>query len=118
VPEGRIRTRLFSGERPQSRHGEAGCETQVFDAIDRIANVCRDLDYPMAGVAVAWLLHQPGVGSVIAGARRPDQIRQTAAAVDLALAPDLLGSLAAATEAVKDCAGPNPDTWQSQSRFR
>jgi myo-inositol catabolism protein IolS len=118
VPEGRMRTRLFSGARTQARHGEAGCETLTFDAIDRIADLCQQLDYPMAQVAVAWLLHQPGVASVIAGARRPDQIRATAAAVDLELAPPMLGFLATATEAVKHCVGPNPDMWQSPSRFR
>jgi myo-inositol catabolism protein IolS len=118
VPEGRRRTRLFSGERPLTRHGEPGCETLTFDAIDCIADVCRQLDQPMASVAVAWLLHQPGVTSVIAGARHPDQIRETAAAADLELMPDVLDALTSATEAVKDCAGSNPDMWQSQSRFR
>jgi len=118
VPVGRARTRLFSGERPEARHGEAGCEGAVFDAIDRIAKLCQNLHYPMARIAVAWLLNQPGVASVIAGARHPDQIRETAAAADLELIPDILGFLATSTESVKDCAGPNPDMWQSQSRFR
>ena len=33
VPEGRARTRHFSGDRPQTRHGEAGCEAETFAAI-------------------------------------------------------------------------------------
>ncbi len=72
----------------------------------------------MANVALAWLLKQPGVTSVIAGARRPDQIQQTAQAVDLALSPDTIGRLTEATEEVKRIIGPNPDMWQSESRFR
>jgi myo-inositol catabolism protein IolS len=118
VPEGRMRTRLFSGERPQARHSEVGCESRAFEAIDRLASFCQHLDYPMAQVAIAWLLHQPGVASVIAGARHPDQISQTAAAADLELRPDVVAFLGTATDAVKKCVGPNPDMWQSQSRFR
>jgi len=118
VPDGRARTRLFSGERPEARHGEAGYETEVFAAIDQIRRICDEIHQPMAAVALAWLLHQPGVTSGIAGARRPDQIRQTAQAADLTLTPEIVGRLSEATEEVKRLAGPNPDMWQSQSRFR
>jgi aryl-alcohol dehydrogenase-like predicted oxidoreductase len=118
VPEGRARPRLFSGERPQTRHGEAGCEREVFTAIEQIRRICDGIGQPMATVALAWLLHQPGVTSVIAGARRPDQIRQTAQAGDLELWPEALAALAEATEGVKQKMGLNPDLWQSESRLR
>ena len=118
VPEGRARIRLFSTDRPQARHGEPGCEEEIFVALERIQAICDEIGQPMASVALAWLLHQPGVTSVIAGARRPDQIRQTAQAVDLALSPEIAGQLAKATEEVKRLIGPNPDMWQSTSRFR
>ena len=118
VPEERARIRLFSTDRPQARHGEPGCEEEMFVALERIQAICDEIGQPMASVALAWLLHQPGVTSVIAGARRPDQIRQTAQAVDLALSPEIAGQLAKATEEVKRLIGPNPDMWQSTSRFR
>lgn len=118
VPEGRARTRLFSSERPEARHGESGCEEDLFAALDRIRSICNEIGQPMANVALAWLLEQPGVTSVIAGARRPDQIRETAQAVDLALSPDVVERLARATETVKRAVGPNPDMWQAVSRFR
>jgi aryl-alcohol dehydrogenase-like predicted oxidoreductase len=72
----------------------------------------------MAKVALAWLLYQPGVTSVIAGARNPNQIKQTAQAADLELSPETIGELNEATEEVKRILGPNPDMWQSESRFR
>jgi myo-inositol catabolism protein IolS len=118
VPEGRARTRHFSKDRPQTRHGEAGCEPEVFNAIEQIRRICDEIGQPMAAVALAWLLHQPGVTSVIAGARRPDQIKQTARAADLELLPEIIAALAEATEGVKQKMGPNPDLWQSESRFR
>jgi len=118
VPEGRARTRLFSSDRTQARHGEAGCEPEVFTAIEQIRRICDDIGQPMAKLAIAWLLHQPGVTSVIAGARKPDQIRQTAQAADLELSQETIAVLAEATEEVKQKMGPNPDLWQSESRFR
>ena len=72
----------------------------------------------MAHVAIAWLFQRPGVATVIAGARKPAQIQQTAQAVDLDLAPEIVVRLAEATEEVKAAIGPNPDMWQAKSRFR
>jgi aryl-alcohol dehydrogenase-like predicted oxidoreductase len=118
VPEGRARTRLFSNDRPMARHGGSGCEPEVFAAIDEIREICADIGQEMAQVALAWLWHQPGVSVVIAGARNPVQIWESARAVDLDLSPETIEQLAAATEAVKECIGPNPDMWQSVSRFR
>jgi aryl-alcohol dehydrogenase-like predicted oxidoreductase len=49
-----------------------------------------------AGLALRWVLDQPGVSVVIPGARNPQQARDNAAAADLApLAPDVLTGLAA-----------------------
>jgi aryl-alcohol dehydrogenase-like predicted oxidoreductase len=118
VPEGRARIRLFSGKRPQARHGEAGCEAEVTRALNTIRQICAGMGQPMAKVAIAWLLQQPGVTNVIAGARGPAQIRQTAQSADMVLAPEILARLAEATEGVKRAVGPNPDMWQSESRFR
>jgi myo-inositol catabolism protein IolS len=118
VPQGRARTRHFSDDRPQTHHGEPGCETEMFAAIETIRRICDKIHQPMANVALAWLLHQPGVASVIAGARTSDQIKQTAQAADLELSPELVEELSAATRELKRILGPNPDMWQSESRFR
>ena len=120
VPDGRARTRHFSTDRPQTRHGEAGCERETFEAIAKIRQISARLGEPMARVATAWLLQQPGVTSVIAGARHPDQIVENAGAADLALAPGVVAELSQATETVKQMLGPDPDLWQprASSRYR
>ncbi|MGI4831255.1 MAG: aldo/keto reductase [Janthinobacterium lividum] len=46
-----------------------------------------------ARVALAWLLHQPVVTSVIIGAKRPDQLADNLAAVDLELTAEELKQL-------------------------
>jgi aryl-alcohol dehydrogenase-like predicted oxidoreductase len=42
----------------------------------------------MAGVAVAWVLAQPGVSAAIVGASRPEQLDDTLAAGSLVLDQD------------------------------
>lgn len=120
VPEGRARTRHFAGTRPQARHGEAGCEAETFAAIARVREIAAGMSQPMASVSLAWLLHQPAVVSVLAGARSPQQIRENVRAAQIRLSPHVVQALSAATEEVKRCLGTNPDLWQpaAQSRMR
>jgi aryl-alcohol dehydrogenase-like predicted oxidoreductase len=120
VPEGRARTRHFSKDRPRARHGEPGCEAETFAAIERIRRISASVGQPMAAVAVAWLLTRPGVSAVLAGARTPGQIRETAQAADLVLAPETIDALTEATEEVKRLLGPSPDIWggKAEGRFR
>jgi len=117
VPDGRGRSRLFSKDRPLSRHSEPGCETETFEAIDRVREICESIGQPMGQVALAWLLAQEGVTSVIAGARNADQAAENAKAGDLALDADVLTRLDEATGKVKEIIGPNADMWQTDSRL-
>ncbi len=118
VPDGRARTRLFAADRPQTRHGEPGCEAATFAAIEHIREISAALGRSMTQVALGWLLCQAGVASVIAGARRPEQIREAAQAIDVALSADTLDELNRVTAEVKRSIGSNPDMWQAEGRFR
>lgn len=62
----------------------------------------------MPDVSLAWLLHQPTVTSVLAGASRPDQIRQNASAAAIRLSPEVLKALDDATRTVKEKDGGEP----------
>jgi len=118
VPDGRARTRHFAKTRPQARHTEPGCETEAFAAIRRVKEICDGIGKDMADVALAWLLHQPAVACVLAGASRPDQIRRNVEAAKIELSPDVLKQLDDATNEVKQKLGPNLDPWQTISRIR
>jgi aryl-alcohol dehydrogenase-like predicted oxidoreductase len=118
MPTGRARSRHFASSRPGARHSEDGCETETFAAIEAVRQISQKIDQPMANVAMAWLLPQPGVTSIIVGARTPDQIERNVAAVDLELSSDVIAELNEATDDLKQILGLNPDMWQSASRFR
>ena len=66
VPLTRARTRHFSKARKHTRHGCDGCEAETFEAIDQVRDICVGLGEPMADVALAWVLHQPAIASVLA----------------------------------------------------
>jgi aryl-alcohol dehydrogenase-like predicted oxidoreductase len=56
-------------------------------------------------VAIAWLLHQSVVTSVIVGAKRPDQLRDNLGAVDVALGADDLAALDAVSRLTPEYPG-------------
>jgi len=72
----------------------------------------------MADISLAWLLAQPGVVSVIAGGRNPDQARCNARAADIVLPEDVIERLSSVTESLKRTLGPNADMWKGVSRVR
>ncbi|MBA3945500.1 MAG: aldo/keto reductase [Herpetosiphonaceae bacterium] len=118
VPEGRARTRHFSKDRAQAVHGEPGCEQETFGALEQIRRISGQIEVPMAQVTLAWLAQQPGVTSILAGARSPDQILDNVQAAKVTLPLAVVAELSAATEQVKWKLGPNPDMWRAESRFR
>jgi aryl-alcohol dehydrogenase-like predicted oxidoreductase len=118
IPDGRARTRHFSSDRPMTRHGEAGAEAETAQALAAIRQICDDAGLPMVKVALAWLLERPGVTTVIAGARNPEQIRANAEAAALDLPADMVAALNKATEPLKAKLGSNADMWETDEESR
>jgi aryl-alcohol dehydrogenase-like predicted oxidoreductase len=58
---------------------------RVFDSLDAFGAAAAQRDTDTATLAQAWLLAQPHVTAVIAGPRRPEQLRAALSAVELGL---------------------------------
>jgi len=87
-----------AGTRLASSPYFAGVATDdAFDAVDRIDAVCRDAGITLLDAAIGWLLHQPGVPSVLVGATTPEQAAANAAAAATSLSPDVVAALADAS---------------------
>ena len=56
-----------------------------FDVVDRLVEVAAERGSPPAQVALAWLLHKPGVTAPIVGATKLPHLEDAIAAVDLEL---------------------------------
>ncbi|ADN01397.1 aldo/keto reductase [Spirochaeta thermophila] len=117
VPEGRARSRHFSSSRPQAIHGEEGAEELTFETIHRLSDLARDLDIPLAHLAIAWVLQREGVASVLVGARTPDQVDANVGALAVRLSEEVLAELDTITTPLKERLGPNPDMWQTSGRI-
>jgi aryl-alcohol dehydrogenase-like predicted oxidoreductase len=64
-----------------------------FDVVDRLAEVAGERGVPQAQVALAWLLHKPGVTAPIVGATKLGHVEDALATAELALSPDEIARL-------------------------
>ena len=92
-------TRTRQGERRTTRAETDALQDNLygrpedFDVVDRVVEVAGERGVPAAQVALAWLLHKPGVTAPIVGATKPGHIEDALAAADLTLAPEEISRL-------------------------
>lgn len=88
---------------------------RAFDAIDAMRAIADAKGVSVAQIALAWLLHQPVVTSVIVGAKRVEQLADNIGAADVELTADDLAALDAVTALPAEYPG-----WmlERQSRYR
>jgi aryl-alcohol dehydrogenase-like predicted oxidoreductase len=65
----------------------------AFDIIDKLKPLADAKGSTVAALALAWLLHQPVVSSVIIGAKKMEQLDDNLTAVDVQLTPEELQQL-------------------------
>ena len=91
--------RTREGERLTSRSGSDQftdylyAQPTDFDVVERVAEVAAERGVPSAQVALAWLLHRPGVTAPIVGATRPEHLRDALAAEQLRLSEEEIARL-------------------------
>jgi len=66
---------------------------KAFNIIDVMQEIATEKQVTVAQIALAWLLHQPVVTSVIIGANKPEQLAANLNSVDLILTEDELNAL-------------------------
>ena len=71
---------------------------RAYAAIDVMRELASEIRCTVPQIAIAWLLHQKVVTSVIVGAKRVDQLSDTLGSVNVSLSTDHLGALAAVTD--------------------
>jgi aryl-alcohol dehydrogenase-like predicted oxidoreductase len=97
---------LLSGKYGRDQQGEQGSRRTQFDfppvdrerawdCVDVMRGIADAKGVSVAQIALAWLLHQPQVTSVIVGAKRPEQLADNIAATRVALSADELAAIAA-----------------------
>lgn len=66
---------------------------KAFDIIDVMEPIAQSKNVSVAQIALAWLLHQPVVTSIIIGAKNADQLQDNLRAIDVVLNEDELKKL-------------------------
>ena len=95
---------LLSGKYGREQQGEEGSrrtnfdfppvnKDRAWDCIDVMRPIAEARGVSVAQIALAWLLHQPQVTSVIIGAKRPEQLADNLAATDVRLNAEELHKL-------------------------
>ena len=90
--------------------------------VERLRPIAQGLDMPLAGLALAWVLAQPGVSVVLAGARTKQQVDENLTSTQH-LAPSTLSQIDAVVTDVFRPAGATADllaiaaTWGDRERF-
>jgi 1-deoxyxylulose-5-phosphate synthase len=64
-----------------------------FESVERMKALASEIGEPLAKIAIAWILANPVVTSVILGASRPEQLTDTLGAVDFELSAELKARL-------------------------
>jgi aryl-alcohol dehydrogenase-like predicted oxidoreductase len=72
-------------------------EARGFDAVEALARIAKEKGTTVAQVALAWLLAQPGVTSIIIGANKMSQLEDNLNAADLGLTAAEIEVLSATT---------------------
>jgi aryl-alcohol dehydrogenase-like predicted oxidoreductase len=91
-------TRTREGERRTTRAQTDGFQDVLygeadFDVVDRLNEVAGERGLPPAQVALAWLLHKPGVTAPIVGATRLEHLEDALAAAELTLSAEEIARL-------------------------
>ncbi|MCA9079428.1 MAG: aldo/keto reductase [Planctomycetaceae bacterium] len=78
--DGRQKYPVFQGEQWDKTH----------DFLDKLRPIAAAAGRTLAQLATAWTIQRPGITVALCGAKRPEQIHETAAAMDWTLTPEEL----------------------------
>jgi len=104
---------------PESRHGGPGAENEVLNLLNKLNRIAGKTGIKAGHLAIAWLMAQAGVTTVIAGCRTVDQLRENVRAVETKLDPSILAALTEASRPLYEKLPDQLDLWQlgDQSRI-
>jgi aryl-alcohol dehydrogenase-like predicted oxidoreductase len=84
--DGRAKYPMFQGAEWQKNQ----------DFLDALRSIARDTGKTVAQLVINWTIHQPGITAALCGAKRPEQIRETAGAMGWQLSESDIEKISAA----------------------
>ncbi len=81
--DGRQKYEVFQGREWDKTH----------DFLDALRPIAEESQITLAQLAIAWTIQRPGITAALCGAKRPEQIRETAAAMQVRLTAEQLARI-------------------------
>jgi aryl-alcohol dehydrogenase-like predicted oxidoreductase len=81
--DGRAKYPMFQGDEWQKNQ----------DFVDVLRGIAEAMGRTVADVVVNWTIHRPGIAAALCGAKRPEQLRETAAAMSWQLSAEQLATI-------------------------
>jgi len=94
--DSRRKYRMFHGDQWQKNH----------DLLDRLREIAASAGHTVAELVINWTIRQPGVTAALCGAKRPEQIRETAGGAGWRLTDEQLAQI---DQALADRGTPEVD---------
>jgi aryl-alcohol dehydrogenase (NADP+) len=106
IPWSPLARGFLAGNRSRDKKGDATARSKSddfahdlyysdadFDVVDRVTTVAKQRGLAPAQIALAWILHKPGVTAPIVGASKMEQLEQAIAAAEITLSEEEIASL-------------------------
>jgi len=65
----------------------------VLTAVQNLRPIADEAGITLSQLALAWVLHQPNITSVIVGATRPEQVHENLKAAEVKLSDDVIAAV-------------------------
>ena len=119
IPPQRRRTSHFASQaNPAARHGGPGAEPELLQLLADLKQIALASQVSQSRLAIAWLLAQPAVSTVIAGCRNITQLQDNVQAVRTRLDQETLAGLTAASQPLAEKLAGQLDLWQPAEKSR
>ena len=105
TPWSPLKSGVLSGKYARDKHGThdpgrgarvtGALNEETYRLLDELARIAAELRTTVSRVALSWVAAQPGVSSIIIGARTMQQLDDNLESIDVHLAPEQMAKLAA-----------------------
>ena len=82
-----------AANRSMNRFIKQWLSDDVLTAVQALRPIADEAGITLSQLALAWVLHQPNITSVIVGATRPEQVHENLKAAEVELSPDTLAAI-------------------------
>ena len=119
IPVWQRRTRHFNSKSTKEcRHGEEGAEEETNAALKGIRRICKESGFPMAEIAIKWILENHAITCTLAGSRNVSELEANVKAVNSPLNKEIKAELDRITLPVMEKLGNHFDYYESAENDR